>query len=421
MVQGLPRESYIPARKAELIDAIRAEGGLSPADDAQFTQVCQLIAALFHHYANATLEKLKDLYLPLDPEAHPTQRSTSAGPVAAFNQAFADALTQANFIEIPSQEIHTRAATRLMADLHVKASNAGIRRIRFYERGCRTERLSFRRWWRRKAAEIDADILDDVLLVVEFKTAAEIAREDKKALEKRPGVRNGAVMIKHFRNVARGELLTLHPGAQPTMRPRDQIALAVPALVGGAPILLQLWPAMIVLFTVVSAYFGVRGAVDNDQLKKALASASLLLALGAFVMRQWVKYERQNLKYQKQLADVVYFRNVANNSGVLDALIGAGEDQDVKEAFLAYWALLRAGKPLAKPEIDSAVEELLRRRFGIDVDFEIGDALAKLERLALVERGDGDTLVAVPTIEALRRLDKVWDGLFDYAGAPSAS
>jgi hypothetical protein len=131
-------------------------------------------------------------------------------------------------------------------------------------------------------------------------------------------------------------------------------------------------------------------------------------------MRQRLKYEAQTLRYQKKLADTVYFRNLANNAGVLDLLVGAGEEQDAKEAILAYGLIRRAGKALAKAEIDAAAEAFLRERFGLDVNFEIQDALGKLERLGLVTR-EGEAYAAAPPAEAAAKLDAAWDNLFNFS------
>jgi hypothetical protein len=137
--------------------------------------------------------------------------------------------------------------------------------------------------------------------------------------------------------------------------------------------------------------------------------------VGAFAMRQRLKHEAQTLRYQKQLADTVYFRNLANNAGVIDLLVGAGAEQHTKEALLAYGALRKAGRALTKAEIDVAAEEFLRAHFGLDINFDIQDALAKLERLGLVRFVTGDTIEAVPPLEALERLDAAWDGLFQFS------
>jgi hypothetical protein len=253
-------------------------------------------------------------------------------------------------------------------------------------------------------------------VLVGFKAEDEaVQRADRRALQHmRRGVRQGAALVKHFRNVAAPELVTLHPGAKPSMRPRDQVFLAAPAVATGVPVLLNLWPAVTVLFAVLAAYFGAQGVIEENELKRALAAISGLVAVGAFVMRQRLKYEAQTLRYQKQLADTVYFRNLANNAGVIDLLVGAGEDQDAKEAFLAYSVLRRGEHPLVKAEIDNAAEAFLKERFALDVDFDIQDALAKLERLGLTTR-EGEAYRAVPPAEALLRLDAAWDGLFNFS------
>jgi hypothetical protein len=221
--------------------------------------------------------------------------------------------------------------------------------------------------------------------------------------------------LKHFGDVPQADLLALHPGATPTMQRRDQLIIGVPAIAGGVPLLAQLWSALTVLFALVAAWLGMESAINESQLKRALAALSGVIALGAFLMRQRLKYNAQRLAYQKQLADTVYFHTIANNAGVIDGLIGAAEQQDAKEAILAYWALLTGG-PMDKLTLDRACEDFLKTNMQRETDFEIGDALAKLETFRLVTR-EGEMYRAVTTIEALARLDEAWDGFFSFTGA----
>ncbi len=409
-------EGFIPARKAELIAALAAEGGLAESVGARFTALARLLAALLHHRAHDELERLKALYAPLDPDAPPARRGAGEAPVNTFLEALTETLARANFTAIEAG-VESQGRTRLTADLRLKASDAGIRTIRYFARGGHDESVSLKSLFGLLKKDVQAEILDDVVVLVAFKDEGEIQRKDRKAFrDMRRGIRPGAVIVKHFRHVARAELITLHPGATPTMRPRDQVIMAAPAIAGGLPLLLQLGPAITVLFAVLAAYFGMGGVIDNNRLQQALAAMSGLVAVGAFVLRQKMKYERQTLLYQKQLADTVYFRNVANNAGVLDALIGAGEEQDAKEALLAYWALLKYNAAMTKAEIDKAAEAFLRAHFAMNVDFEIGDALGKLERLGLVER-TGEAYAAIGIDAALAKLDAAWDALFAHAPA----
>jgi hypothetical protein len=191
----------------------------------------------------------------------------------------------------------------------------------------------------------------------------------------------------------------------------------VPAVLGGIPILLKVASTVTVVFLVAGFYLGVSSAVRDDELAAALAGVSGLIALGGFGFRQWVKFQRQTLIYQKQLADNIYFRNVNNNAGIFDYLIGAAEDQDCKEAFLAYYFLLTSGGGATEPALDERIERWLKQSFGADVDFECEDAVAKLERLGLLRRS-GDLLSVLPLQDALVRLDQSWDGYFAHAPQP---
>lgn len=405
------RDGFIAARKAQLAETIAADA----ADGGALRDMLRLLGALLHHEAHERLEALRALYDPLDPDAPPSTHDVSTAAFERFEQAFAETLERANFHEIDPDTVQTRRATKQLTGLSIKPSNAGIRRVRFFARGVQPQQIEHRSWLGLRRQVVQAEVMNDVVVLVGFKSAAEIGRDDARAFARmRRGVRPGAALAKHFRSVATAELVTLHPGAKPSMRPRDQVFLAAPAVATGVPVLLNLWPAITVLFAVLAAYFGAQGVIEENELKRALAAISGLVAVGAFVMRQRLKYEAQTLRYQKQLADTVYFRNLANNAGVLDLLVGAGEDQDAKEAFLAYAVLRRAEHPLVKAEIDNAVEAYLKERFDLDVDFEIHDALGKIERLGLVTR-EGEAYRALEPADALAKLDAAWDGVFNFS------
>jgi hypothetical protein len=151
----------------------------------------------------------------------------------------------------------------------------------------------------------------------------------------------------------------------------------------------------------------------------ALAAVSGLVALGGFIVTQWVRFQRQSLMHQKTLSDNVYYRNVNNNAGIFDYIIGEAEEQECKEAFLAYYFLLAEGAPSANA-LDRRIEGWLNRTFGADIDFECDDALAKLDRLALLDRGGG-RLAVLPLDDALVRLDRVWGNFFPITDAQPAS
>ncbi|MGE3839936.1 MAG: DUF3754 domain-containing protein [Hyphomonadaceae bacterium] len=405
-------DGYIAARMRDLAQALAADAG---PDADNLNDVLKILSAILHYESLDELDALKALYDPLDPEAAERLRNTSEATFEAFERAFTAALERGNFVEIEADDVRTAEATKHLTGLKIKPSQAGIRRVRFFARGAHPEQIEVKTWFGLRTRTLAVDVMSDVIVLVGFKPESEIDKTDRKAFARmRRGVRPGAALVKHFRNVAGPELVTLHPGARPSMRPRDQVFLAAPALAAGVPVVLNLWPALTILFAVLAAYFGARGVIEESELKRALAAMSGLVAVGAFVMRQRLKYEAQTLRYQKQLADTVYFRNLANNAGVLDLLIGAGQEQDAKEALLAYTLLLRAETGMGKGELDLAAETFLRARLQLDLDFEIGDALAKLERLGLVSHDSGHYR-ALSTGDALARLDAAWDSYFNFS------
>ena len=187
----------------------------------------------------------------------------------------------------------------------------------------------------------------------------------------------------------------------------DHFTLGVPAIVGGVPILIKLASTMTVLFVVAGFYLGLTGTIGDSDTERALAALSGLFALGAFLLRQWGNFHRQSLIHQKQLTDNIYYRNVNNNSGIFNYLIGEAEEQDWKEALLAYYGLLTAAQSLAREALGARIEQLLARAFGISADFKIDDALARLQRLDLLAESDGRFSV-LPLPAALAQLDKEW-------------
>ncbi len=117
--------------------------------------------------------------------------------------------------------------------------------------------------------------------------------------------------------------------------------------------------------------------IRSDGFPQATTVNYIYAALGALIMRQHLKHERLSLKFQKQVSDHVYFRNISNNSGIFDYIVGAAEEQECKGAFLAYYFLLVASTPPDQEALDRRIEEWLSMTFGVDINFEVDDALAK--------------------------------------------
>jgi hypothetical protein len=63
--------------------------------------------------------------------------------------------------------------------------------------------------------------------------------------------------------------------------------------------------------------------------------------------------------------------------------------------------------------IDRSIEDYLKTTFGINVDFDISDAFARLKQEGIItERVDG-TLQTLPPAQAALHIDKLWDACLD--------
>jgi hypothetical protein len=418
------RDHFIAVRKTDILDALIDHGHLT--DDAQrdgFRQVCRLLAAIYHYEYFGELERLRDDYFYFNPELEPHARFDNP----ALERAYADlvasltaVLADANFVELSHAEIEAAHRARSAMRVEIEAPLDDYREVRFFRRGHHEETLTLAGWLGLRKRSARVLVYDDVVLFVAMKPSADIvSRRERRRLARRQ-IRPGSVLIKYFRNIAADDLNALFPNVRVVLSWRDKLLLSGPALFGGVPILLKLASTITVLFLVIGFYFGMSATVKAEETAGALAAVSGLVALGGFIMRQWLRYQKQSLQYQKELTESVYFRNVNNNAGIFDALIGAAEDQECKEAFLAYYFLSTAANAPRQAELEKRIEGWLDQAFGVNVAFRVDEALAKLDRLGLLQR-NGDALSVLPPAAAVPRLDSVWADFFRPRPAPASA
>jgi uncharacterized protein DUF3754 len=317
---------------------------------------------------------------------------------------------------VSREEIERSHREDSIVRIKIRAPVENFREVRFFRRGHHQEIALTDAWFGFRKREAEFKVYDDVVMLVTVKETVptSVGRKKKSRQSK---LRPGAVLLKYFRNIASADLNALFPDVRVVMSWRDQLMLGVPALIGGVPILIKLASTVTVLFLIVGFYLGYAGSVRDEEWAGALAAISGLLALGGFAVTQWMKFQRQTLIHQKALSDNVYYRNVNNNAGIFDTLIGEAEEQECKEAFLAYFFLLQSNGIDTHDALDRHVEAWLKQTFGADVDFESNDALEKLERHGIMTR-NGERLAVLPLDQALLRLDRVWSDFFPSAAKP---
>jgi Protein of unknown function (DUF3754) len=412
------RDQYIPVRKSDILAALIDHGSLASAGEREkFRQLCWRLGAIYHYQFFAQLEKLRDDYYYFNPEVEPphvcAEKLDSAH--AELVATLVSVLKEANFVAVSLSEIDRAHSEHHVLRVAVDTPMQDYREILCFRRGHRREKVEIRDWFGLRRRTVEVTVYDRVALLVMIRPAGELSPKELRRLA-RSKLRPGSILIKYFRDVARPDLDMLFPQVRVVMTSFDKLKLAIPAVALGIPIVLKLLPTVTVLLVVAGFYLGFRGTIGEDEHRGALVALSGVATLGGFLLQQWTKYQRQALKYHKALSENVYFRNLNNNAGIFDYLIGAAEEQDVKEAFLAYYFLHTAAAPLDQAGLEAVIETWLRATFAIEVEFDVADALAKLESFGLLARtGEG---LAVPSLDAtLVRLDRIWGDFFPAAPA----
>ena len=408
-------ERFIPFRKADVV-AMCADD--VPADDREsFRAFADLLASLLHHQFRGRLEALKDTYHPFDPDRD--TRTVVELDDAARQQAqrklvdeLAALAEDANFERIDRDDLERAFVEESLMKVRLEADFDDFEQVVFYRRGVRTRSEEIKELFGLRRRTLEFTNYGKVLVYVKFKDAAYF-EERGRATDRLPFT-PGSTIIKLFQDVPRADLEMLFPNAQVRMRWIDKLLIGVPAVVSGVVVVVtKLIAALVPVLLLLAFWFGLRREpvrLDQGQL---LALAAGLVAVGGYVVRQFGKFKTRKIQFMKALSENLYFRNLDNDAGVFHHLLDAAEEEEVKEAVLAYHFLRGAGEPLTADELDRRIEEWFAGRWEARFDFEVADGVAKLRRLRLVD-DDGERLAAVPLDEAKRRLDETWDGLFAY-------
>jgi hypothetical protein len=148
-----------------------------------------------------------------------------------------------------------------------------------------------------------------------------------------------------------------------------------------------------------------------------LGLLGLLVAPVAAGVNSFFGFHRAKRKHLYAMIHKLYYMSLANNASVLTRVIDVAEDEEYKEAMLAYYFLWRSAassEPMTVSRLDRRIEKYLRDKTGIEINFEVGDAMTKLYRLGLAARDAQGRLEATPLDLALEVLDRHWDNTFRY-------
>jgi len=404
---------YIPFRKHDIITMCVKE--LAKDQQTSFKQLCELLASLIHFQYHGTLESLKNNYAPFDPNSDTRLINSVTDEQKAqcqrdFAKDFANVLNAANFEVITHQDLQDALNEESLFKVRLEVEFEDFEEVVFYRRGESQLTETITSFWGLRKKPLHFTNYDRVAVFIRFKDKAYFESKNKLPM----GFEPSSTIVKLFQNVPKADLEMLFPNSEVRMRPIDKVIIGSSALIGGAVVLVtKLGASLLLLFALFTFWGGFRDEAVTMTQQHFITLAIGIGVFGSFVFKEWSKFKNRKIKFMKALSDNLYFKNLDNNAGVFHTLIDAAEEEDIKEALLAYSFLLKSKNGLSAHALDEQIETWFKSKYQCELDFEISDALEKLERMHLVTCTN--TLYNAVNLERAKAiLDERWDSLFQY-------
>lgn len=387
------RERALPVRQDDLTRLLLAEPGLCQDEQEKLRQFGRLLGAMYHARFFDRLRELKERYAPLDPDSDYVGLAEHTLKVHDrshddFLVPFESALERANYRALNQSVIQEAISAPNEMGLTYQPDFSLFDHLRVYVRGFKQitrEIRSVGTGFRKRRVTLDA--YQRMVVALKFKPDPRLD----------PLVGTDVLYLRMFKDVPHVDMEMHLPeqGTRVRMRMIDKAQIASP--------LFTSIPAILVKY--------IAAAALSRMLLAGMVIAPISAGLNSFF-----GFNRAKQKHLLTMIHRLYYLTVANNASVLTRLIDSAEDEEYKEAMLAYYFLWRGTRdpePWTIARLDATVENYLREKTRIAIDFEIKDALDKLYSLGLAYKHPLGVLEAVPLEQALHILSR-WDESANY-------
>ncbi len=389
------RERSLPIRQGDLNRLLMAEPWLSAEDRDRLTALGRFMGATFHSEFYDRLRELKELYAPLDPDNDYIRltdhtRALNAHSDEEFLVPLEKTLEQANYRVLDNHILEDAVSAPNEMGLNYVPNFELFEHLRVYVRGytrITRERRTIQSKFRKQTVHLDA--YQRLLVVLKFKADSKFASL----------INPNHMYLRLFKDVPHVDMEMYLPeqGTKVRMRKIDYAQVVSPFVVSIPTICLKIAMA----------------AAFSPALTGSLVVAPISAGVNSFFGHQ-----RARQKHFATMIHRLYYQTLANNASVLTRLIDSAEDEEYKEAALAYFFLWRAtddDHPLTVSSLDDRIEKYLLEKTGVTINFDAVDAIRKLLRLGLAFRDSKGGLHATPLDQALRKLDRLWDDRFRFS------
>jgi len=411
-------ENFIPFRRAALTRQCADEGRLDGDDTDRFRQLSKLVAALYHHEFHERFERIADGFSPFDPDRDtravrdltPEEREEG---LAVLVRELEEVLVRANYEKVSEADIERALEAKSLIALDLSVDFDDFADMLLFRRGAKRRTVEIKKGLPllKKSVPFEMTVFDRVVLLLRYKDAEHFRKQGLDP-EKLPFV-PGRLYLQLFKDIPRADLEFLFPNMKAGLNLRQKLFIMIPAVGAGIPVLMKVAFTIGAVFAALGVFFGLREDPGGREMAAAVVGLTALAALGGYLFKQYAKYRSTLTRFLKGVTEQLFFKNLDSNSGVFRTVIDEAEEEEGKEAVLAYYHLLTGG-PASSDDLDRRIESWFEKSFDVKLDFEVDDALDKLERLGLVTTGEGGAHEALPLPDALRVVDGIWDGLYAF-------
>ena len=397
---------FIPYRKRDIVEMC-LQDDLLPGQEENFRNLYHMLDSIFHFEFHQIIESLKDTYAPIDPDSDTRQyENTEHLADLNFVDLLGNLLEKANYERVTEADLNQALNESSLFKIRLHVDFDVFAEVLLFCRGESTRQETVSSWRGLVSKSIEFTNYERVVVYIRF-------RDDyKHPKEQLPSCRPGATLLKLFQNVPKADLEMLFPNTLVRMRTIDKLLIGIPALFSGGIVLTtKLGASLILLGSLLGFWLGFRRQPVELDKTAFMALLAGLVALGGYLWKEFNKFKNRKLRFMQALTQNLYFKNLDNNAGVFHCLANDAEEEECKEAILAYYILQISEQPLSRTELDRKVENWMATKWNCAIDFEIDDALEKLLALELVQDSNGN-LSAIPIEAGIQKLDQRWDDYF---------
>lgn len=441
------QDTYISCRRTDLIHLCLSDGKLEESQKKTFQEFCDILSAFYHFRFHNTLEVIKDNYVLFNPhsEVHPIHEPNLEDYEAMKGRvidAFKWVLERANYHVVPDAILQSALGKKSLINLKTEIDFNDFENVSCYYRGDTQKTINLKKFLVWKTSKT-VDLFERVVLLIQFKGQGYFkAQATKKNKRKTLNFIPGKMYVYFYKNIPKLDIDLLFPNLETSMTWKDRLLFGVPAIGAAFPLVLKVLPNLLIIFAAILLTLNAPSLVQSIQVEpeKArnamsvlVATLSLVLALGGFALQQYNQYKSKQVKFQKDVTDTLFFKNLANNFSAFQTLVDLAEEEECKEIILVYYHLITSPHPLTPQQLDQQIEHWLEEKIGRKINFDIQGPLNNLQKIQgkLMNSPDGTThhpfipllsydpqgyCHVLPLEKAKMIIDYVWDHAFEYNG-----